>query len=201
MYLSTLPCVAGLHLLEPHWEKCSKNTSGDVLKFLASMNLGWLAEWWQLRQTHELRQDLWRPCDAWRAYTKDSMDSNSGWAWLAYRASCATLVGLASFLIFASLREVQLRPSPGVPPVPSCWLELRLMPHWFFYVLLLICVCHPNSAEWSVCKWIELLLPANLWIEGPISRQHRWELLQRTFLNRSTFPIFFLPHYVWWVVG
>jgi hypothetical protein len=54
---------------------------------------------------------------------------------------------------------------------------------------------------WSVCEWIELLprLPANLWTELLISRQHRWELLQRMFLNTSTSPVSFLFHYGWWV--
>ena len=41
---------------------------------------------------------------------------------------------------------------------------------------------------WSVCKWIELLLPASLWTELLISRLHKQELLQRNFLNRSTPP-------------
>ena len=40
-------------------------------------------------------------------------------AWLAGTASCAMLVGLTSSLIFASLREAQLRTS-GVPVGPSC---------------------------------------------------------------------------------
>ena len=40
-------------------------------------------------------------------------------AWLAGTASCAMLVGLTSSLIFASLREAQLRTS-GVPPGLSC---------------------------------------------------------------------------------
>ena len=35
-------------------------------------------------------------------------------AWLAGTASCATLVGLLSSLIFTSLREAQLRTSPGL---------------------------------------------------------------------------------------
>jgi hypothetical protein len=39
-------------------------------------------------------------------------------AWLAGASSCAMLVGLKSSLIFASLREAQLRTSPGVPAVP-----------------------------------------------------------------------------------
>jgi hypothetical protein len=48
--------------------------------------------------------------------------------WLTGTASCTALVGLASSLIFASLREAQLRTSPSVPPGPSCWLEPRLRP-------------------------------------------------------------------------
>ena len=40
-------------------------------------------------------------------------------AWLACRASCAMLVGLESLLIFALLREAQLRTSPIVPAGPN----------------------------------------------------------------------------------
>ena len=40
-------------------------------------------------------------------------------AGLAGTAGSATLVGLTSSLIFASLREAQLRTSPGVPAGPS----------------------------------------------------------------------------------
>lgn len=36
-------------------------------------------------------------------------------AWLAGTASCAMLVGLESLLIFTSLREAQMRTSPGAP--------------------------------------------------------------------------------------
>ena len=37
-------------------------------------------------------------------------------AWLAYRAICATFVGLkSSSLVFALLREAQPRTSPGIP--------------------------------------------------------------------------------------
>jgi hypothetical protein len=53
---------------------------------------------------------------------------------------------------------------------------------------------------WSVCKYIELPAHANLWTKLLISRQHRWELLQRTFLKRSISPISFLFYYLWWVV-
>jgi hypothetical protein len=41
-------------------------------------------------------------------------------AWLAGTASCTMLEGLASLLIFVSLREAQPRMSPGVPPGPFC---------------------------------------------------------------------------------
>ena len=41
-------------------------------------------------------------------------------AWLAGTASCATLVGLESSLIFASLREALPRTSPGAPIGLSC---------------------------------------------------------------------------------
>ena len=41
-------------------------------------------------------------------------------AWLAGTASGAMLADLESLLIFTSLREAQLRTSPGVPLGPSC---------------------------------------------------------------------------------
>jgi hypothetical protein len=44
------------------------------------------------------------------------MDSDGEGARHAYRASCAMLVGLASLLMFALLREAQPRAFPGVPP-------------------------------------------------------------------------------------
>ena len=70
---------------------------------------------------HVLRQDPWRTCDVWREYKKDLADSGGGRAWFAYRATCTMLVGLETLLIFALLREAQLRTSPG----PSCRLVQR----------------------------------------------------------------------------
>jgi hypothetical protein len=61
-------------------------------------------------------------------YKKNSMDSDGGWVRLTYRASCATLFGLASLLIFALLKEEQLRTSPGIPARLCCWLVPRLRP-------------------------------------------------------------------------
>ena len=49
-----------------------------------------------------------------------TLQSDRDRTWLAGTASCATLVGLESSLIFASLREAQLRTSPSVPVGPSC---------------------------------------------------------------------------------
>ena len=49
-----------------------------------------------------------------------TLQSDRDRARLAGTAGCAMLVGLMSLLIFALLREVQLRISPGVPLGPSC---------------------------------------------------------------------------------
>jgi hypothetical protein len=43
------------------------------------------------------------------------MDSGGGWTKLAYRASCATLVGLMSSVIVTLLREAQLSTPPASP--------------------------------------------------------------------------------------
>jgi hypothetical protein len=45
---------------------------------------------------------------------------------------------------------------------------------------------------WGICEWVKLPLPANLWTELPTSRQHRWDLLQRTCLSRSSSHLSFL---------
>jgi hypothetical protein len=81
---------------------------------------------------HVLRQVPWRICDIWREYKKDLTNSDGDRAWLVYRTSCAILVGLESLLIFTSLREAQLRTSPGIHsfwPLLTCakaeaWLSL-----------------------------------------------------------------------------
>jgi hypothetical protein len=60
-----------------------------------------------------LRQDTWRTRDAWRV--EIGLHRMTKRAWLAGTAGCVTLVGLSSSLIFASLRDAQLRTSPGAP--------------------------------------------------------------------------------------
>ena len=51
------------------YRETHQKTSGGVLQLLAaSEDLGWLAEWSQLRQTLVQRQDLWRTLDVWREY-------------------------------------------------------------------------------------------------------------------------------------
>ena len=49
-----------------------------------------------------------------------TLQSDRDRTWLAGTASCATLVGLESSLIFTSLREAQPRTSPGVLVGTSC---------------------------------------------------------------------------------
>ena len=47
--------------------------------------------------------------------------------------------------------------------------------------------------------WVDLAATADLWTKLLISRQHRWELLQRPFLRRSTF--FPTISGGWWLQG
>lgn len=56
------------------------------------------------KSKHVQRQEKLRAHDVWRDYKMDSTDSDGDCVWLAYRAKCATLMGLASSLIFTSLR-------------------------------------------------------------------------------------------------
>ena len=64
----------------------------------------------------------------------------------------------------------------------------------FYRTALLVC-------PWSVSKWIELPLPANLWTELGIFRQHRL-LLQRTcqIAPLPPYPFFFTTSGGWWVI-
>ena len=68
-----------------------------------------------------------------------------------------------------------------------------------------ITVANPTLPSWTGGVFMEGLpvdwaAAANLWTELPISRQHRWELFQRTFLSRSTSSLSFLSHYLWWII-
>jgi hypothetical protein len=145
--------------------------SDSVLQFLAtSADLGWLAEWCQLRQTHVLRQDLWR---AWcleginRTWWKGTATK------LGLLAICAKLVCLVPLLIFALLRETQPRTSPSIPPGWGRGLAVlaRLCHLCWFMLLTRLYRTGLLVYPWSVCEWIELPLLANLWTELPISRQ------------------------------
>lgn len=90
-------------------------------------------------------------------------------------------------MIIASLREAQVRTSPGVllaAPAGDSWGETETeaeaeaeagkslldpvvpLANMILWTGLLVYL-------WRVCEQIELLLPANLWTELPISRQHR----------------------------
>ena len=122
MYWSTLHWIVELHLSGLHREKCTKKkkNSDGVLKFLATPSgFGWLAEWCQLRQMHMLRKD-------------PSADSDGGWAWLAYRASCTTLAQLVSICCWSSFEG-----GPAENFWHPCWSLLltcaNLTEVWSYY--------------------------------------------------------------------
>jgi hypothetical protein len=179
MYWSTLHCIVELHLWGLH-RNMPKTFwwSAAVTCFHRLWLIGrvmWAETYTYAEANHVFRQDLWRTHDVWREYKKNLMDSEGGWARLAYRASCAMLVGLASSLIFTSLREIQPRTS-GVSLGPSCWLELRPRPGCLCWIVpqLLICVCYSNATKlvwwcihevlvsgsscWCCLLWMELLI-------------------------------------------
>ena len=104
-----------------------------------------------VKARHMLRQGTWKTCDTWRV--QKGLDSDRGWAWLAGTASCAMLVGLMSLLIFAFLREVQLRTSPGVPLGPSCWLKPSHVCYPDSTKLHCWCICEISSSGSSCCCW------------------------------------------------
>jgi hypothetical protein len=207
MNWSILHCMVELYLSGLHKEKCTKNTCGGMLQFLAvSSDSGWLAEWCQLRQIYILRQDQWRTQDVWQEYKKDLT---------VMEAELGLLIELAEQLLlvlslhWASLcwerhsGELFLALLPG----PSGWLVPSLRPGYLCKVmpLLLIYVWYPNSTKldrWSIC---EVLVsrsschcwPVNHWFpdntDGGCSKE--------PFLNRSTsstHPFFFTTSAGWW---
>ena len=101
--------------------------SWRLVAFAISTDSGLLAEWCKvtqtcgvlLRQTHVVRQDLWRTCDAWRGINRIQWTVRGS----ACRAASAKLCGLcwSSFH-----QEMQLRTSPGVlaGSNPFCWFVL-----------------------------------------------------------------------------
>ena len=186
-----------------------------MVQFLAtSMDSGSLDAHTEARAT--LRQDMcWSKTCAEPRHVKDNWcleginrtpQSDRDRAWLAGIASCAMLVGLDSSLILASLREAQPRTSPGIPLCPFCWLEpsLRLgclclvtSPLWLTQLYQSELLLYP----WHVCDRSSCSCLLTCKKNCLISRQHKWELLQRPFLNRYTCLVSFLFHYLWWVVG
>ena len=87
--------------------------------------------------------------------------------------------------------------TPMYWPVLHCMAELHLsgLHREKHTKKKLLMMCLPNlTAGVSVkCFLVDREVAANLWTELPISRQHRWELLQRTFLNRPTSPYPLFP--------
>jgi hypothetical protein len=186
-----------LHLWGLHGKKSAQKTSRDILQFLAiSSDLGWLAERCQLRQMHVPRLDPWRICDVWR-------DINRTW-WTVVEAELGLLIDLAvqrlwvsclpwerhSELLLAFLWSLLMNSAEA-----ECWVGYCC---WFLFAILT--PLNWTAGVYVTCLQMDPAVAANLWTELPISRQHRWVLLQRTFLNRSTSPVSFLFHYLWWVV-
>jgi hypothetical protein len=146
-----------------------------------------------LRQTHVLRQGTCWDKTHWGHVMFGGSINRTQWpvrgAWIACRASRATHLGLsvaAPHLVERGTAENcswcprQSKPSCWLSNATEAWLSLLgrailLLPWLPVY-------------SWSVCKWIELLLPANLWTELLISRQCKWDLLQKTISKQVHFP-------------
>jgi hypothetical protein len=136
-------------------------------------------------------------------YKHNLTDSVRSRAWLAYRASCAMLVDLG----FPEKRHSwePFQASLWIPPADSCQ-------DWGLAVSARLCHCCwimfaiQTLPNWTAgvsmkCLPVDWAASVNLWTELPISRQHRREWLQRTFLNRSTSTVFFFPPTTyggWW---
>lgn len=124
MYSPILICVVKLHLSRCHRKKCTQRNlmlycSCSPLLFPRTQADGCI----QMLVRHDqdearalLKQGMWRTGNVWR-----TLQSDGDRAWLACTASYgyATLGGLASPLMLASLREAQLRTS-SVPLGPFC---------------------------------------------------------------------------------
>ena len=79
------------------------------------------------------------------------MGSDGGCAWLAYRASCATILSLESMLIFPSLREAQPR-TPVFLLVPPADLSLAVSAG------SLTAVANPTLLNWTAGVSMKYLL-------------------------------------------
>ena len=81
MYWSALHCIVELYLLGLLREKQAKKFLVVCLGFLLLLwtwqsDVGWDSPTCKT----QAEQDLWRTCDVWRAYKKDSVASDGGWA-------------------------------------------------------------------------------------------------------------------------
>jgi hypothetical protein len=111
MYWSSLHCMVELYLSGLHREKCTKKLFIVCCNFLllAQTRADWQSDvsWDKLQDTCWGKPSRGHKCGR-------SIKSDGGWAWLAYRASCAMFVVL--LLCWSSLHwETQLRPFSGIP--------------------------------------------------------------------------------------
>jgi hypothetical protein len=172
--------------VEPHREKLIKRLLVVCCSLLPPLQTGWLAEWCQLRQMHMLKQDPWK---MWCFEGEEIDGTVEGWAELADRASCATLVGSSCVYTDHRLLTALLG--------PSCWFVPRLRPGCLLgSAILTLQTCTANiSVKYLRVDWAatadscELNNTDKLWPK------------KEPFPNRPTFPISFLFHALWWVVG
>jgi hypothetical protein len=214
---SALPCIAEHHRLGLHREKCTKKFLVVCCSFLplprnqadCQSNVSWCRLTW------------WGKTHGGHMIFRGSINRTRR---TVVEAELGLLIGLAAKHLWVSCMlvsrlhwsllhwEEQLKTFPGVPVVPvlpfvltraeaEAWLSL------LGRVPLMIRVCYPHSTKedcWYICEVFASGSRCHCWpqwTELLISRQHRQELLQRTFLNRSTSPVSFLFHYLWWVVA
>lgn len=128
-----------------------------------------------------------------RGYEQNFTDNDRGWAWLAGIASCAELVLNLHWSSLPWERHSRELVFLLVPPADLCWGWV-----WLSLLGLITAVAILTLSNWTAglsvkCLPVDQAATADLWTELPVSRQHKQELLQRTFLTRSTSPLSFLP--------
>jgi hypothetical protein len=104
------------------------------------------------------------------------------------------LVNLASSLIFHFTERGTAENSWHRPSV-SLMLTQAEAEAWLSLLGQVTTIANPILPNWSAgvsVKWIGYHCLLTCELNCLISRQHRWELIQRTFLNRSTSTSSFL---------
>jgi hypothetical protein len=222
MYWSALNWVIELHLSELHRKKCMHeyahvrvHTHTHTHKHLV-MCCSFLLI---LQAPVDWQSDVsWDRCTYWGKTLEESRHMKDTWCFeginrtqqTVMEAELGLLIELAvqCLWVFPDL----CFPEKGTASTFSWHHFLSLLVTWtktearLPLLSSVSAVANLTLPNWTACLSVKCLqvdwaVAAKLWTELLISRQHRWELLQRTFLNRSTSPILFLSHYLWWLVG